>query len=353
MKIVSIKLVIFITMAMALFACTSKQQEIREKHIAGMYEETIPELKQMIEKNPNNAEAHFLLATAYLNTGDFNSSEKRFNSVLKLQKNESSKPQIRRNMGQKYKNALFNFLEAEKCGDKYLFERMLKFADINTLALVKNHLKIFCNNRMNRRNYFQAFNGYKYLARLNPSLNKEIGQKHLALFNEIDDQKLKNHIIDNAVKFSREDSVIKAHAEHHYALSKQAKTTKEAITQLKIANQSDKRFGDELYAKQKQLKHEQLLVLVKKNEKKRGKAKFVAVSKPGEFKSAGTIPKSSKITYLSIYDFKVHYDTGKISEWKAAVNEENWKEIYHSENMTLQFEAIDKPTDIYYWVEKI
>ena len=85
----------------------------------------------------------------------------------------------------------------------------------------------------------------------------------------------------------------------------------------------------------------------------RGNPRYVKIEKSGELNPAGIIPKSSKITYLSIYDFKVHYDTGKISEWKAAVNEENWKEIYHSENMTLQFEAIDKPTDIYYWVEKI
>ena len=328
----------------------SKYQKIREKHIAGMYKETIPILEDWVNKNPDSAETHLLLATALLNgNGDFDSSARRFNSALKLQKDEMSKTLMRRSIGEKYKNALINFLEAGKSGTKYLFERMLKFADKATLSLVENHLSIFCNNYMNERGYSQAYNGYKYLAKLNPLLNKKIGQKYLMLFNEITDQKLKTRIIEDALKFSREDLITKAYSEYHYGLSKQASTTKEVIAELKIANRFGGLYVSEFRAKQEQLKQEQFLALVKKYEAKWGPAKKVELTEVGEWIPVCTIKNRQRINYLSKHKFKEKDNTNRENVWKKAVNKKYSYRLSGSREIHVEFKMFKKSTNVYYW----
>ena len=252
------RLIVLAILAFAVSGCESKYQKIEKKQMNGMYRETIPDLKKMIEKSPDSAKAHLLLADAYLNTGKFNFSEERFSSALKIRKKEGKEAEAKRSIGEKYKNAFLSFLESGKGDEQYAFKRMLKLIDNDTLALTENDLKIFCNNYMNKRDYPLAYNGYKYLTKLNSSLNDEIGQKHLALFDKVKDEEIKTSIIDNAVKFSHEATVIKTHSKYHYELSKLSKNTEGAIVELKIANQIWNLYSSELQAKQDQLKQEKL-----------------------------------------------------------------------------------------------
>ncbi|HBN26474.1 MAG TPA: hypothetical protein DD405_03275 [Desulfobacteraceae bacterium] len=295
----------------------SECQKIREKHAAGMYQETIKKLEQIIDKNPNNSEAHFLLATAYLNIDNFNSSERRFRSALKLQKNEKSRAEIKQKIGQEYKNTFFSSLEIVQSDSQYLFNKMRKFSNPDTIAHAENHLRIFCNKRMNKRNYSQARNGYKYLAKLKPSLKKEIGQKYLILFNKVEDQKLKTRVIEDALDFCQEDFITKAYAEYHYGLSKQAETTAESIAKLKNANRFGNLYSSELQVKQAQFKQEQFLVIVKKCTSQLGPAKKITLNKLGEWKPACTIKNKSIICYLSLNRFKKRDNVNKENTWRA------------------------------------
>ena len=269
-----LEIIVLAILAFVVSGCESKYQDIEKKQMNGMHRETIKGLKKMIEKSPDSAKAHLLLANAYLNTGNLNLSEERFNSALTIGRREGREKQIEQSIGEKYKNAFFGFLESSKGDEQYAFERMSKVADNDTLALAKNDLKIFCNNYMNERDYHMAYNGYKYLAELNSSLNDEIGQKHLALFGKTKDGKIKTSIIDNAVKFSHEATVIKAHSRHHYELSKLSKNTEGAIVELKIANQIWNLYSSELQAKQDQLKQEKLQVKINELSQKKGKPDF-------------------------------------------------------------------------------
>lgn len=291
----------------------SKYQKIKDKHNASMYRETIPILKDWIDKNPDNSESHMLLASAYLNTNDFDFAEERFNSVLILQKNEKVKKFTMSSIGEKYMNALINYLEEDKQGCQYLFNKMLKFADAKTRSIAKIHLTVFCDENMNEQSYVRAHNGYEYLAKLNPSLNKEIGQKHLILFNEVSNQKLKTRIIEDALKFSKENFVTKAYSEYYFALSQKAKTTKEKIEKLRNAN----RFGgyeNELREKQEQLNIEELQKNIGKFIDERGKPDIdVMLTEKGEKHYIFKNPKKrDRFHYLSSGEFTGGDDSGEM-----------------------------------------
>ena len=330
----------------------SKYQKIRGKHNAGMYRETIPILEDWIDKDPDSVESHLLLANAYLNTNSFGFAEKRFSSALILQNNNESGIKLtERGISEKYLNVLIRYLRTDKPRDQYLFDRMLEFADAKLLAIAETHLNVFCDEYMNEQGYARAHKGYEYLVKLNSSLKKEIGQKHLIFFNDVNNQKLKTRVIEDAINFSREDSVTKAYADHYYELSEKTKTTKEAIAKLKSANQ----FGGykaELQAKQEQLKQEQFLVLVKKMKAKRSDVICITTTPQKKLKPDVSFTGSKRVSYLSLIDFNVSDGAGYTENWEKASSKIKRADLYCSGNTNLFFTS-KKKFKIYIILDKI
>lgn len=115
-------------------------------------------------------------------------------------------------------------------------------------------------------NYFMA------AANVNPDIKETIADYYFQAGNKPEaSMDLKTICFDNAVKFSQKESIKKAYAECHYELSKQAKTTEEAVSELKIANQFGNQFSAELQLKQEQLEQEKLQAIINEISQKYGK----------------------------------------------------------------------------------
>ena len=79
---------------------------------------------------------------------------------------------------------------------------------------------------------FMVANGIK------PELGATIAEYYYQVGKKPDvPMELKTLCFDNAVKYDKKSEYAQAHADHHYELSKLIKTTEEAISELKIANQ--------------------------------------------------------------------------------------------------------------------
>ena len=255
-------LVLFVFILIVFFGCSNETDKAKSFITAGMYPQAIELLNKRILEKPTDAEAQFQLGVCFINTGNISEANKRFGSAVKLNADygyqigaEYKKAGIEALKQNNFKQAEINFNQAIH------YQPKLKSSICDELKnIAETNLNLI---NLNLQNIEKANNTYQILARLNPSLNDEIAQKHLALFNEAKDEKFKSIIIDNAIKFSQQKSITKAYADYHYGLSKLAKSTKDAISELKIANKFG-HYNSELKNKQAQFKQEQFLVILKK-----------------------------------------------------------------------------------------
>ncbi|MCD4675040.1 MAG: tetratricopeptide repeat protein [Desulfobacula sp.] len=338
---------VMLSLVFCLLGCVSNDvKKAQEFMDAGMYAQAMELLSKRIGEKPSDPNVHFLMGICNIHTNNDRAANDRFASAVRL------KPDYGFKIGDEYRKAGNETLtngDISRALNLYLqavnYQPGLK-DKIGTELLAEGKSFFEKERHKMAAARFTAANGIK------PELGTTIAEYYY--------QAGKNHDVpldlqtlcfDNAVKYYKKTEYVQAHADRHYELSKTAKTTEGAIKELKIANKFGGKYGLELKKKQQQLEHEKFMAVVKKTEKERGKAKYLYVTTRERFEPAGAIPKSSKVIYLSTYDFRVLYDTGKKSTWKAAPVEENWKKIHHSKEMSLSFGIVNNPTHIYYWVE--
>ncbi|MBL0716942.1 MAG: hypothetical protein JJV89_02730 [Desulfosarcina sp.] len=312
-------LILFVFISIIFFGCSNETDKAKSFITAGMYPQAIELLNKRIQEKPTDAEAQFQLGVCFINTGNISESNKRFGSAVKL--NADYGYQI----GAEYK----------KAGIEALKQNNLKQAEINFNQAIHYQPKLkssICDElkniaetnlnliNLNLQNIEKANNTYQILARLNPSLNAEIAQKHLALFNEAKDEKFKSIIIDNAIKFSQQESITKAYADYHYDLSKLAKSTKDAISELKIANKFED-YEPELQKKLEQLKQEKLQKIINKFSIKYGRKPDIdkLLTDNEDFITVFKNPKlNDGFLYLASSNF-IGFDDAGPAEYPAAL----------------------------------
>ena len=343
-------LVLFVFILIVFFGCSNETDKAKNFITAGMYPQAIELLNKRIQEKPTDAEAQFQLGICFINTGNISEANKRFGSAVKLNADygyqigaEYKKAGIEALKQNNFKQAEINFNQAIH------YQPKLKSSICDELKnIAETNLNLI---NLNLQNIEKANNTYQILARLNPSLNDEIAQKHLALFNEAKDEKFKSIIIDNAIKFSQQESITKAYADYHYDLSKLAKITKDAVSELKIANKFE-HYNSELKNKQAQLKQKQFLAVVKKYENQWGPAKIIKLTKAKKWVPACTIKNGQRISYLSLHEFKIRDNINGEAICRKASNEKYSYRIYGGSSIKNEFKMFNTPTIVYYWVDK-
>lgn len=288
----------------------SDVEKAQEFIAAGMYPQAMELLNKRITENPKDAKAHFLLGSSYIYTGNLSGADERFASAVRLKTDYGFK------IGTEYK----------KAGSEAIIN-----GDIDKA----------------QRLFGQAV---RYQANLRMKISEELFTEGQGLFEQGQrDQADSRFLIAHQLNPCKGAAI----AALYFKASQQAKTTPEAVNDLKTANRFSNKYSAELRSKQEQLEKERLLQLVKKTEKKFGKAKYIRVEKAGEWKKGCTIRNKARIIYFATNKFKKRDNIDGIGTWKAATSKETWVDKYGNGEISIEFSMQNKPADIYFWVEKL
>lgn len=315
---------------------------------AGMYVQAMELLSKRIGEKPSDPDAHFLMGICNIHTNNDRAANDRFASAVRLKLDYGFK------IGTEYK----------KAGNEVLTDRNMARAlglyieavnyqpslkdEIGTELLAEGKSLFEKGQHKIAAASFTAANVIK------PELGTTIAEYYY--------QAGKNHDVpldlqtlcfDNAVKYDKKTEYVQAHADHHYELGKAAKTTEAAIKELKIANKFDGKFKSELKAKQEQFEHEKFMAVVKKYEAERGKAKHIRIELKNKQKLAAKFkgPRKVDVHYLSLYDFIVSDGEKFKDSWEKSPSKPHWIELYCGPKTNLFFSVVDRPVDIYFWLE--
>ncbi|MFH2046612.1 MAG: tetratricopeptide repeat protein [Pseudomonadota bacterium] len=328
--------------------CSDTTDKAKEFMSAGMYPQAIELLDKRIAEKPADANAHFQLGVCYINTGNLSGANERFASAVQLKSDYGYK------IGPEYKKAGSQALtKGDMSRAIGLYRQAVQYQpalknDIGTELVAEGKALFEKGQHKIAENYFMASSS------INPDIKESIADYYFQAGNKTDaSTDLKTICIDSAVKFSQKESITKAYSDYHYELSKQAKTTEQAIEELKRANQSNKQYSAELLAKQEQLIQEQFLDTVKKYEAEFGSAKKVELTERGKWAPVCTIPTGSMIYYLSLNEFKAKDNFNGERVWRASSTQKYARyRITGSEKLYIEFSMKDKPTSIYYWARE-
>lgn len=339
---------VMLSLVFCLFGCVSNDvKKAQEFMDAGMYAQAMELLSKRIGEKPSDADAHFLMGICNIHTNNDRAANDRFASAVRLKSDYGFK------IGAEYKkvgNEVLTNGDMSRALNLYLqavhYQPDLK-DEIGAELLTEGKSLFERGPHKMAGTRFMVANGIK------PELGADIAEYYYQAGIKSDvPMDLKTLCFDNTVKYDKKSEYIEAHTQHHYELSKAAKTTEAAIKELKIANKFGEKFKPELKAKQQQFEHEKFMVVVKKYEAMWGPAKKISLTKKGEWKYACTINKRGKIAYLSLHTFKKR-GNDKISIWKAAIVENYGYRMRDSQKFTVELSMNEKPTDVYFWENKI
>jgi len=322
-----------------------KAQEFMD---AGMYVQAMELLSKRIGEKPSDPDAHFLMGICNIHTNNNRAAKDRFASAVRL------KPDYGFKIGDEYRKAGIEALtnaDISRALNLYLqavnYQPGLK-DEIGTELIAEGKSLFEKGQHKMAAARFTAANGIK------PELGTTIAEYYY--------QTGKNHDVpldlqtlcfDNAVKYDKKTEYVQAHADHHYELSKAAKTTEAAIKELKIANKSGGKFKSELKTKQEQLENEKLMELVNKYEAQWGPVKKVTLDKE-EWFEVGQVQKRGRIHYLSSHDFLMKSEKSNES-WKAEILDARGPQFGYSDmtgnDTPVYFKRDKKTTTVYFWFE--
>ena len=314
---------------------------------AGMYVQAMELLSKRIGEKPSDPDAHFLMGICNIHTNNDRAANDRFASAVRL------KPDYGFKIGDEYRKA---GNEAITNGD---ISRALNLylRAVNYQPSLKDEIGkgLFTEGKslFEKGQHKIAAARFTAASGIKPEFGAGIAEYYYQAGIKPDvPMDLKTLCFDNAVKYDKKTEYTQAYADHHYELSKAAKNTGAAMAELKIANKFGGKFKSELKAKQQQIEHEKFMAVVKKYEAKWGPVKKVELNEPGKWVPVCTIKNKSKINYLSLNEFKERDNTNKENTWKAAPNKKYGYRLYGSKEIHIEFRMIDKPTDVYFWIEK-
>ena len=276
---------------------------------AGMYAQAIELLSKRIGEKPSDPDAHFLMGICNIHTHNDRAANDRFASALRLKSDYGFK------IGAEYKKAGNEILtngDMSRALNLYLqavnYQPSLK-DEIGTELLTEGKSLFERGPHKMAETRFMVANGIK------PELGATIAEYYYQVGKKPDvPMELKTLCFDNAVKYDKKSEYAQAHADHHYELSKLIKTTEEAISELKIANQFGGLYSSELKAKQEQLKLETFQTTISQFIKKRGKPDIdVMLTVKGKKHYVFKESKSHyKFFYLSSREFTGGDDGGEM-----------------------------------------
>ena len=338
---------VMLSLVFCLLGCgandVKKAQEFMD---AGMYAQAMELLSKRIEEKPSDPEAHFLMGICNIHKNNDRAAKDRFASAVRLKSDYGFK------IGTEYKKAGNEVLtDSDMARALGLYIEAVNYQpslkdEIGTELLAEGKSLFEKGQHKMAAARFTAANGIKLeLGTTIAEYYYQAGKNHGVPLD------LQTLCFDNAVKYDKKTEYVQAHADHHYELGKAAKTTEAAIKELKIANKFGGKFKSELKAKQQQFKHEKFMAVVKKYEAERGKAKHVKVEKPGVCKLAASFAGSRRVYYLSLYDFIVSDGENFKNSWEKSPSKPHLLELYCGPKTNLFFSVVDRPVDIYFWLE--
>ena len=243
-----------------------KAQEFMD---AGMYAQAIELLSKRIGEKPSDPDAHFLMGICNIHTNNNRVANDRFASAVRL------KPDYGFKIGDEYRKA---GTEAITNGDISRALNLYLQAVNYQLGLkdeIGTELLAEGKSFFEKERHKMAAARFTAANRIKPELGATIAEYYYQAGKKPDvPMELKTLCFDNAVKYVKKSKYAQAHADHHYELSKLIKTTEEAISELRIANQFGKLYSSELKAKQEQLELETFQTTISQFIKKRGKPDF-------------------------------------------------------------------------------
>lgn len=221
--------VVVLSLPFSLIACGSNDvKKAQEFMAAGMYPQAMELLNKRVSESPSDAEAHFLLGSCYIHTGNLSAANDRFLSAVRLKSDYGFQ------IGTEYKNAATDAVTKGNSDQaQQLFEQAVYY-QVNLRESISDEQFAEGKGLFEQGQREQADSRLSIAHKLNPAKGEAIG-------------------------------------ELYFKASQQAKTTAEAVKELKTANRLSSKYKAELEEKQQQLEHEKLQTLINKLSKKYGR----------------------------------------------------------------------------------
>ena len=329
------------------YGCAGEVDKAKDFIKAGMYPQAIELLKKRIEKTPTDAEAQYQIGICYIYINDFSNARDRFASAIKLKSDYGFKigSEFRKAGNEAAKNNLSTaqglYLQAVQ------YQSGLK-NEIGTELITEG------KNLFEKGQYKTAEDYFKSAIVINPDLKENVADYYYQAGTKPETAiDLKTICLDTAMKFSPKENIVKAYSEHYFDLSKNSKTTVEAISYLDIANRYGNKYSSELQAKKEQLKEEQLLATVKKYEAQLGSAKAIKLTDNDKWVEVCNINKGDRFQYISDSSFMIKVEKNS-RELRSAPDKPNWIEYYSNDmignDSPVWLSKKNQDSYVYYWI---
>jgi hypothetical protein len=344
---VKILLVVFISLTAT--ACGKSDIEKSKAFIAaGEFSQAIALLNEQILENSENAEAHFLLGRAYLNTEQLQTAEERFTNAITL------KSDYARDIGWEYKKAGESALKRDNPGKAIrLFQAAVRYRPDLNKSVARSADEKGRNLATDGKNA-EALGLHRYAIANDPLLGKKMGKWYAVKAEKADSVSEKAEFRQAAAQFT--DAYQKEVKRLQLTAAKQeaekSAQSMRARMKMVIMKRLDERAWQKLAAKGlKILGNEETLHWSVKYYENKGYDVERRILNDKEWMRLGTVANQSDMFFLSSKDFSYSKSSGaEPRNLSAAITKAKGIRFYGDADMDISIKTERPPAEIFYWI---
>ena len=326
----------------------SEVDKARELNDSRMFAQAIELLRQRIKAKPEDADAHFLLGVALINTGQFNEAEQSFATAIRLQSNYGKLT------GREYKKAGdFALQEGNTAKAFALFEAAvraqpdLKPAVARRVYMKGKDLSLAGKNA-------QAIELHQYAVAIDPLLGLELGQWYTVKAINAESASERANLLQMAIQFKVAYEKGLNKAKQATVMDEAEKTAASIRAKMKhvIEQRLDERAWERLALKGiKALGADETVQWSVKYYAQAGFAIKRVTLKDKEWQTIGRVANQSHMFFLSAQDFwYLKSSAKKPQNIGAAITKAIGIQFRGDEYMDIAIKTDSPTTEVFYWV---